>query len=87
MFIFLTFVNSTEEGHICRPPDADSSFSDYYYYLSIFNFSYLFLPEPLDMMGLKWAGFWGREGTQVGVFLGWQMGWVAGSKGWLAEED
>ena len=20
MFIFLTFVNSTEEGHICRPP-------------------------------------------------------------------
>ena len=69
LFIFLFY---------CRPPDADSSFSDYYYYLSIFNFSYLFLPEPLDMMGLEWAGFWGREGTQVGVFLGWQMGWCTG---------
>ena len=68
---------------MCRPLDADSSFSDYYYYLSIFNFSYLFLPEPLDTMGLKGAGFWGREGTQVGGSRG--ADWTG--YGWLAEEE
>ena len=68
VFTFLTLVNSIKEGHICRPPEADSFF---YLLLLLFIFLFFlpFFPEPLDMMGelflgqkrgLKWAAL-GRQ--------------------------
>ena len=36
MFIFLTFVNSTEEGNICRPPQLGALVGFYFFFSAFF---------------------------------------------------
>ena len=45
MFIFLTFVNSTEEGHICRPPQL-GAWAGFYFYSFFFFFFFAFFIHP-----------------------------------------